>query len=134
MATKKKFALPKSLAACADLMYSLREKRYAMQKEVDEVAAQESALREHLINNLPKSSATGISGKLANARIELKQTIQVEDWDKLTKYIIKNASKGAFALMQRRVSESAVREIWESRKQVPGVKPFDVPVVSLTKR
>lgn len=132
--TTKKFTPPKSLATCADTLYKLREERLALQKQVDALAEQESILREHLINNLPKSSATGISGKLATAKVETKSVVQVADWDALYAYIIKNAKKGGFALLQRRVSDSAVREIWEEKKEVPGCKAFNVPVVSVTKR
>jgi len=137
MATRKetkKFTPPKSLATCADMLYSIREERYALNKQVDALAEKEAALREHLINNLPKSEATGIAGKIARATVENKSVVQVQDWDKLYSYIIKNAKKGAFALMQRRVSESAVREIWEAKKEVPGCAAMNVPVVSVVKR
>jgi hypothetical protein len=130
----KEFKPPKSLATCADMLYKLREERYALNKQVDALQEKETALREYLINNLPKSSATGISGKLATVKVELKRIVQVEDWDKLQKYIIKNASKGSFALLQRRVNATAVEEIWADKKTVPGCVPFSVPVVSVTKR
>ena len=129
-----KFTPPKSLAACADLLYKTRNERLELSKKVDELQAKETALREHLINNLPKSEATGVAGKLARASIEMKSVVRVADWDKLYAYIIKNAKKGSFALMQRRVSEPAVREIWESNKEVPGCEAMNIPVVSLTKR
>jgi hypothetical protein len=125
---------PKSLAECADLMYQVREKRLTAQKVVDALAADETQLREHIIQNLPKSNATGISGKLATARIELKRGVQVEDWSKLYAYVKKTSGVGGFALLQRRVGEAAVKEIWDSGKAVPGVTAIQVPVVSLTKR
>jgi len=130
----KEFKPPKSLATCADQLYQIREERYALNKQVDALAAKEAVLRDYLIANLPKSDATGAQGKIARASIEMKTTIQVTDWDKLYAYITKNAKKGGFALMQRRVSESAVREIWESKKEVPGCVPYKVPVVSVVKR
>ena len=130
----KAFKPPKSLATCADLLYTTREERYAAQKVVEALAAKEAILREHLINNLPKSDASGIAGKLARASIELKSTVKVNDWGKLYKYIAKNINQGSFALLQRRVGESAVREIWGQGKKVPGCEPYKVPVVSITKR
>ena len=130
----KEFKPPKSLAACADMLYKIREQRYALQREAKLIEEKESILREYLINNLPKSSATGISGKIATVKVELKRIVQVADWDKLQKYIIKNASKGAFALLQRRVNSTAVEEIWAAKKTVPGCEAFNAPVISLTKR
>lgn len=131
---EKKFTPPKSLASCADMLYKIREERYALNKQVTALEEKEAVLREHLINNLPKSDATGIAGKVARATVESKSIVQVSDWDKLQAYILKNAKKGAFALMQRRISEGAVREIWDSGKEVPGCTSFKVPVVSVVKR
>jgi hypothetical protein len=130
----KEFKPPKSLAACADLLYKTREERYAIQRTAKALEEREAALRDHLINNLPKSSATGISGKLATAKVELKRIVQVENFDKTLAYCIKNAKKGAFAILQRRINPSAVEEIWAAGKKVPGCEPFSVPVVSVTKR
>lgn len=126
--------IPKSLALCADMLYNLRKERIAKDKEAAELKAQETALVEHLINSLPKSDATGVSGKVANVKVEMKQTVQVEDWDKVYDYVTKNRKKGAFALLQRRIGASAVQEIWASGKEVPGCVPFNVPTLSVTKR
>ena len=126
--------IPKSLAACADALWKIKADRLAAQKIVDQFAAQESELREYLINNLPKSDATGVSGKLANVKIETKTVALVEDWDKFYTYVVKNYKKGSFALLQRRLNSSAVQEIWENHKEVPGVGAMRVPVISLTKR
>lgn len=132
--SKKEFTPPKSLATCADLLFQTRVERLELSKQVEELAKKEATLREHLINNLPKSDATGISGKFATARIEMKSVVQVTDWDAVYQFVIKNAKKGGFALLQRRISDSAVREIWEAHKEVPGCAAMNIPVVSLTKR
>jgi hypothetical protein len=130
----KVFTPPKSLAVCADTLYKLREAHYELQRKAKELEEQEGILREHLINHLPVSKATGISGKIANAKIELKPIVTVADWSKLEKYIVKNASKGAFALLQHRVNNSAVEEIWGAGKKVPGCERMQIKVISLTKR
>lgn len=127
---EKKFKFPKSLAQCADRLYEVREKRLAEQKKVDEIEAEEKALKEHLINNLPKSEASGVAGKLARVTIVTKVIPQVEDWDKFYAHIKKTNS---FDLMQRRVSDTAVKERWDNGKQVPGVKTFNALSVSINK-
>ncbi len=127
--------LPKTLAGCADELYTIRQQRFALQKQVEAIQARESQLSEELINKLPKSAASGIAGKVARVTIETKTVCQVVDWDKVNDYIIKNAKKnpGVFALYQRRIGESAVKEMWEAGKSVPGVEPMEVPRVSLNK-
>jgi hypothetical protein len=128
---KAAFKIPKTLAECADLLYEIKAKRAAKQKEADEFKKQESELNEHLINNLPKGKATGVVGRLAKAIIDTEDVPTVADWDKLYAYIAKNK---AFDLLQRRVSSTAVEERWEAKKEVPGIKKFKRVFVSLTKK
>jgi hypothetical protein len=129
MAAAKPIKLPKTMGTCADLLYKTREERLAAQKVVDDLQKQESAIREHIINNLPKSD-TGASGKLARVTVVIKQVPQVKDWDKFYAHVKKT---GQFELMQRRVSDGAVRERWDNGKQIPGVEPFGVVSVSINK-
>ena len=42
-----KYKFPKAMGACADKLFELRNKRLAMQKEVDAVAAEESSQEPH---------------------------------------------------------------------------------------
>lgn len=122
--------IPKSLGAVADRLYTLRERRYALQREVDKLQKEEAALREHLIQHLPKSDMTGASGKIAHAQIDTKREPVVEDWEQFYAYIGK---KKAFDLLQRRVSTTAVRERWDNKETVPGVGAINIPTLSLTK-
>lgn len=127
---EKKFKFPKTMGACADRLYQVRELRLAEQKKVDEIEAEEKALKEHIIQNLPKSDASGVAGKIARVSVVTKIIPQVEDWDKFYAHIKK---KGEFDLLQRRVSDTAVKERWDSGKQVPGVKTFNALTVSINK-
>jgi LPS O-antigen subunit length determinant protein (WzzB/FepE family) len=130
-ATKKDaFKVPKTVGACADLLFELRAKKSEAKKKVDEIEAQEKAVKDFLIENLPKSSQTGAVGKLAKAQVVTKQEPQVEDWDALYTHISKTKS---WDLLQRRLSTGAIKERWENKKQVPGVGVFPVVSVSVTK-
>ncbi len=51
--------LPKSLAMCADLLYTTQQQRFALNKEAEKLQAIEVALRQHLIDTLPKGEASG---------------------------------------------------------------------------
>lgn len=135
MATAKPYTPPKSIAACADALYTTRQARLDLKKQVDILEAQEALLREHIIANLPKSQATGIAGKIARATIVMKDVVQVEDWDKVYAYIAKNQARnpGVWALMQRRIGEAAVKEVWNAGKTIPGTAKLEIPTVSLNK-
>lgn len=128
--TKPKFKFPKTMGACADRLYELRQKRLDEQKKVDAIEAEEKALKEHIINTLPKSEASGVAGKVARVTVITKEVPQVEDWDAFYKFVKKN---NAFDLMQKRLTDTAIKERWENGKEIPGVKHFQATTVSLNK-
>ena len=125
-----KGVIPKTLGACADMLLKLAEQKSKAQQVVDAIDQHEKLIKEHLIQNLPKEDSDGVVGKLAKAVIKKKPVPQVKDWPAFYKHVLKTKD---FSLMQRRVSEAAVRELWESGKTVPGVDKFTVVTVSVTK-
>lgn len=125
-----KYKFPKAMGACADRLFELREKRLEMQKATDAVEAEEKAIKEYLIQNLPKSEASGVAGKLCRVTVITKQIPQVQDWDKFYAYIKKT---GSFDLLQRRLTDTAVKERWEAGKKVPGVESFGAVTLSVNK-
>lgn len=129
------FTPPKNLAVCADQLYNTRNHRLSLQKEVDALAAQETTLREHLINNLPKSQATGVAGKLVRVSIETKTVGTVQDWDALRAYIVKQQKKdpGVWGLLNKAVNQATLKDMWEHGATVPGVTALQVPFVSMNK-
>lgn len=125
-----KYKFPKTLGACADKLYELRQLRLAEQKKVDIIEAEEKALKEHIINTLPKSEASGVAGKLARVTVVGKVIPQVKDWDAFYKYVKRT---GQFDLMQRRLATPAVEARWEDGKEIPGVEHFNTVTVSINK-
>ncbi len=133
MAKTPVLKIPKSLALAVDMYYSKREERLAKQREVDALEADEKMLKEHLINSIPKSNATGIAGKLCAVSVVQKDIPQVADWDKFYEYVAKNRTKGGFAMLSRSLSATAVKEVWEAGKEVPGVGHFTAVTLSVHK-
>lgn len=124
------FKLPKTLAQCADLAYQRRADRLEVQREATAIGEEEKQLKEHLIQNLPKSQASGVSGKVANAKIDKKKVPTIEDKKKLLAHVKKT---GDWDLLTIGINTAAVEERWEQKKKVPGVGSFEVIKVSLTK-
>lgn len=122
--------VPPQDAGKCDLRYLVREQRLALQKQVDALQKLETELNEHFIANLPKSEASGVAGKLARIQLGRKLIPKVADWDKFYGHILKTKS---FELLQRRLSEGAVTERWEAKKDVPGVESFTIVTVSCTR-
>ena len=127
------FVLPEDLAECADLLYATREARLALDRRSERLQELEGALRDNFINKLPKSS-TGIAGRVALARIEVKPVPQVdgeEGWNRLHAYIKKN---DAWELLQRRLGESAAKELLDAGEGgKAGIVVFQAKKVSVTK-
>jgi hypothetical protein len=121
--------LPKTPAACADLLYTTRKERLLLQRQVDELQERETALKEFFINNLPKSQASGIAGKVARVQLGSKQIPQVADWSRFEKWVLQEQ---AVYLFQRRLNETAIKELWDSEITVPGVEKFNLVTVSCT--
>lgn len=122
--------MPSSIGLCADLFHEVRELRLAMQKEVDKVAAREKEIKDYIIDNLSKSDDTGAAGKRYRAQIVSKVTPAAADWEKIHQFIAEN---DRFDLLQKRLADKAVKDMWEEGEEVPGVERFNAIDVSITK-
>jgi hypothetical protein len=126
----KTYKFPKAMGTCADKLFKIRENKAIAKKALAVIEHEEKALKLHIIDNLPKSKASGIAGKLARVSVIIKEVPQVKDWKKFYAYVKKH---GAFDLMQRRLSEGAIKDRWEDGKKIPGVESFKVVSVSMNK-
>lgn len=126
--------IPTTLGEAADQLYKLRQKRLEIEKKVAELKEQEKLLREYLLENLPQHGADGIAGKLCRVNIVVKEIPIAEDWDAVHDYVRRNASKGGFAILQKRLNVSAVREILASGKTIPGVGVMEQKDLSVTRK
>lgn len=117
-------------AQAADLLYRLKQARLEADKVAKDLKDRENKLKAYLIAELPQSDAKGVVGQLARATIKSKNVPVVEDWDAFYKHI---QATGQFELMQRRVSDSAVKERWDNDETVPGVGYIITKDISLNK-
>lgn len=127
-----KLDLPKTLAATADKLYTTRQARLALQKDVDALKKTESALEEVLINKLPKDDATGVTGSVARATIEVSPVPIITDETALLAFVKKTGQNDL--LQKPKLAVTAVRERWDAKKAIPGVGVFNVVKVHLNKR
>lgn len=137
------FKPPKTLGECADLLYTTKNERLAQQKVVDAFEKKENALKDYIIETLPKSKANGVAGHLARVTLEKKDIPRPEDWSKIYAQVVKNylaeikkksgQEDGAFALLNRALNASAVGDVWAAKKEVPGVIKFTVIKVGVNK-
>lgn len=130
-AKKSKFKIPKKPGECADLLYTLRADRLALEKQAEEIKVNENALKEHLIATLGKDqAAVGVIGNIATVKVIPSVIPVATDWDAIWEYIQKNK---ATDMLQRRLNDKAVKDRWENGVSVPGVDKMSVDKVSVTK-
>ncbi len=122
--------LPPSIGLCADLFAEVRELRLAMQKHVDAVKAREKEVKDFIIDNLSKSDDTGAAGRKYRAQIVSKEVPTLKDWDAFTAFVVAHSR---FDLLQKRLSDKAVKDLWEDGAEVDGVEKFNAIDVSITK-
>jgi hypothetical protein len=128
----KALKLPKSMGACADLLYDTRQKRLLADKVAQELKAEEERIKSHIIDNLSKDD-TGAAGKRYRVQVVRKKKYRVDPtkWEPFFKWVSKNSR---WDLIQKRISDDAVKAtVEEGKKKIPGVVPFDYVSVSLTK-
>lgn len=123
-------SFPKSLGACADLLYEKRQTRLAADKAAAALKEEEQALVNHIIDTLPKDSG-GAVGKTHKVIVLTEVKQQVKDWDLFWPWVAKNK---AWDCLQKRISDGAVQARIDAKKVVPGVEPFNVVKISLTKK
>jgi hypothetical protein len=118
------------MGACIDALYEARSKRLAAQKDVDALAAEEELIKNHLINNFEKAKLEGAKGRVATATLTRLTVPVVKDWGSFCEYV---RAENAFDLIERRVAKVAYRDRLEENIAVPGLEPFVVVGLSLTK-
>jgi hypothetical protein len=123
-------AVPKTIGACADRLYKIKELKSELNRQSAVLDKEESEIKEHVINTLPKDEVNGVAGKLGRVTIKKTPKPSVKDWAKLYAYILK---KKDFSLLQRKPSEAAIKDRWNEGEKVPGVESFTVVTVSVTK-
>jgi hypothetical protein len=135
--------IPVELAQCADLLYQTQQQRFELNKQIEALQSLETCLTTKIINQLPKSSATGISGKFANVSLTKKEVLQVKDWNLYYDYLVSEFNKekrkkngqeyGVFSLLQKRAGDTAIKERVLAGQKVPGVESFSAVGVSIKK-
>lgn len=129
--TAPKKTLPKTkLGSLADALKEVEQRRLAVGKVADALKAEETRLREHLIETLDANEDGGAVGKHYKAIIVREDKPVVEDWDKFYEHIRK---KKAFDLLNKALNAGAVKSRWEDGAAVPGVGSFKAKKISLTK-
>lgn len=122
---------PESLGELVDFYHDLRDLRLAMEKEVAPVAERERQAKALILARLSEADGvTGVAGTRYRAQRVEKRVPAVKDWAALYAWV---AETGRFDVMQRRLANKAVTDMWEADEDVPGVDAAIAVDLSVTK-
>lgn len=112
---------PPPLGIQIDALFKLREGLRAHQEVEKGIVEQIGVAEAALMATMEKEGVDKSTGKMATVSISETVTGNVTDWDVFWAYVHKNKFGH---LVQRRLSDPAIRELFETKGTVPGVEPF----------
>lgn len=110
-----------------DEYIELRTRRKALAAQVAEMEKNEKKLKASLIELSFALQAKTMGGNLGHVQRQRKPKPVPKNWDLVYAYI---KQFDAFDLLQKRLTETAVKSRWEDGVDVPGIEAF--PVDDLT--
>lgn len=117
------------LGPAIDRIFVLRAQKTKVQRQLDAVNTAIETAEAAVLVALDQAKLESAKGKRGQATISHRSYPTMEDYDLLIQHIKKT---GAFELLQRRLSATAVRERWDQKQTVPGVGVFRTRELALT--
>ncbi len=111
-----------TVGAIIDHMWAAREEKRRLEAEVKQVESRIKDIEAKLADRMRAEGLKKATGTKATASFgEPTVSANVTDWDLLWPYIAKNKY---FHMVQRRINDTAYRELLDLGKKVPGVEAF----------
>lgn len=126
---------PASVGTLIDKLWALREEKKELEAKAAALSKQMEPLEEQLFEKMDAEGVDKATGRKASVSFTFNVSANVgvegdteAGWKLLYAYIKKT---GYWHLLQRRVTDTAYRELLESGKKVPGVQPFTKKRINL---
>lgn len=108
---------------------AIRTRRLELDKQSEEMKAEENMLRELVMKELIGRDKTYLEGHGAKAEIRMGVKAVVADWDTVYHHI---QATGEFDLLHKSITLTACRERWEAGNTVPGVDQVQEPTCTIS--
>ena len=119
---------PTTLGAATDKMWKLREEKRVLEAQIKTIETSMKELEGTVFKLLDAQDTRKAEGKSASVSITESVVANVENWDAFWPWLAKTKN---FHLVQKRVSDPGMRELWALGKVVPGVQPFTKRTLAL---
>ena len=104
-----------------DALNQLREDKRALEEKIKVIEGSYHELEEALMEDLKTQGMDKATGKKASVSVSSTVVGNLVDDKAFFAYVKRT---GYFHLLQRRLSDPAIRELLESKGSIPGVEPF----------
>lgn len=118
---KPKFELTTGIGPAIDKLNEIRDRKRKLMEKVEACDTEYAELEEALLAKLDADGLDKATGRDASVSVSSTTVGNVADWEALTAYIHKHKY---YHFFQRRLSDPALRELWDAGKKIPGVEPF----------
>jgi len=109
---------PKDLGRLVDELDTRRHHRLQTEKVLEDCKKREDEMKQLVLAALAAAGLDGARGRHAQVTRKLTPTPVVKDWALFYAYVKK---QGAFDLLHRRLTTTAVLERWEQGVKIPGL-------------
>lgn len=110
--------------------HSLREQRLALQRQVDSMEQKEKDIMYEITTTMVGSGLDILNVEGYKAVMVVKPQALATDWPAILTYI---KQTGSLDLLQKRLTESAVKARWDIGESIPGVDKSEKHVITVTK-
>lgn len=118
---RKTPSVDSTIGGAIDSLWEKREEKRNMEARIKTIESEIVAIEESLIDRMDGEKTSKSQGSKASASITTAVAANVEDWPAFHAYVAKNKY---FHLLHKRVSDPAMRELWDAGKKIPGAQPF----------
>lgn len=108
----------------------LREKRLAEETVAEAMKAEEEVLKKTIISKMREEGITSQGGIYGTVKMGHLVEPVAENWEQVWSYVREN---NAFHLLHKRLTNTAVKELWDAGQTVPGVGKQDVYKLTVSK-
>jgi hypothetical protein len=117
------------IAKLAEKVFEARAARKSAEKVVKDLEAEESKLKELIINSFTVAEVQGVKTTLGSLSLSEKDVPKVVDKEAFGKWVYKNK---AWDLLYGKAVEEGCIARWEDKKTIDGVEKFHKKVLTLT--
>lgn len=117
-----------SIGSKIDALHDLREEKRKYEQKISEITETMNLAEADLLKQMQKENVDKATGKKATVSVSESIKPNVEDWDRFYAYIFKNKYTH---LLERRPSVTGCRELFESKRVIPGVVPVTITKLNM---